>query len=186
MMPVISIVVTRFLMFEPLEKLHNTFWITAQDAPDVVLTDNLQIHTLELTAEKLGQLPTICEKLRYWLLFFHYADKKSEEEMIFLLQSSDPGPRDAYDKYLRFNQSKELRVLDEAREKSMRDQNSLLRGAERRGRAETLLRILTKRFSSVPESLRARIHTVTDLEHLEKLVDFALDCESLEAFSEML
>ena len=196
--PVISIIVTRFLMLPALEKLHNTFWITAQDAPETPLTDHLQIHTLELVTEKLGQLPAICEPLRQWLEFFHYADKKSEEEMKFLLQNSAPGPRDAYDEYLRFNRDEELRTLEEGREKFMHDYNSHLLSARREGKAEgktegkaegkaeTLLNILTKRFSSVSEPLATRIFAITDPARLEKLIDFVLDCESLDAFSEML
>ena len=208
--PVISIIVTRFLMFPELEKLHNTFWITAQDVPEVPLTDNLQIYTLELVAEKLGQLPAMKEPLRQWLEFFQYSDTKSEEEMRFLLENSDPVVRDAYDEYRRFNQSEELRMLEENREKSQLDFNSYIGDARREGeakgkaegivegeakgkvkgkaegKAETLLKILTKRFSSVPEPLEARICAITDPAYLDKLIDFVLDCESLEAFSEAL
>ena len=158
------------------------------------MTDNLQIHTMELVTEKLGQLPTLKEPLRRWMEFFHYSDKKSEAEMKFLLRNSSPEVGEAYGEYLRFNESEELRMLDEIREKYWHDYTSDVSGARREGeakgnmegRAKILLNILAKRFQAVPESLAARILAATDLAHLEKLADFALDCESLDAFSEML
>ena len=51
------------------------------------------------------------------------------------------------------------------------------------GKAEMLLFILTKRFRVVPESLETRVFAITDLSRLEKLADFALDCESLDEFA---
>ena len=196
--PVIVIALTCFPLFPELKKLHNTFWIAAQDAPEYVFTDRLQIHTLELADEKLKQIPAMNESLRWWLEFFHYSDKKSEAEMKFLLKNSEQGVRDAHDEYILFNQSEELRALAESRERYLHDYNTDVLVARREGkeegkaegeaegRAKTLLSILTKRFQSVPESLKARILAITDSAHLEKLVDFVLDCESLEAFSEVL
>ena len=106
--------------------------------------------------------------------------------MEILLKNSDQGVWDAYDKYIRFNQSEELRMLEEAREKALLDYNSHMLDARCEERAKTLLQILTKRFQSVPESLESRIFAITDLAKLEELTDFALDCESLETFSEEL
>ena len=40
---------------------------------------------------------------------------------------------------------------------------------------KAILRTLTKRFQSVPRSLEAYVHAVTDLERLEHLADFALE-----------
>ena len=54
------------------------------------------------------------------------------------------------------------------------------------GKAEAVLRILARRFRKVPTTLEARIRVVTDLACLEKLLDFAFDCESLDEFTESL
>ena len=49
---------------------------------------------------------------------------------------------------------------------------------------KTILRILTRRFHAVPKSLEVRILAISDLKRLEKLTDFAFDCESLDEFTE--
>ena len=51
------------------------------------------------------------------------------------------------------------------------------------GRIETLLQILERRFAAkVPSDLAAAIRSTTDLAHLERLVDLALEADSLEHF----
>ena len=89
-------------------------------------------------------------------------------------------------------------MLEEAREKAQLDFNSYMGDARREGKAEgkaegkvegkaeTLLNILAKRFQTVPEPLETRILAITDLAQLDKFINFALDCESLEAFSEVM
>ena len=106
--------------------------------------------------------------------------------MEILLKNDNQGVQDAYDAHPWFNQYDELRMLAEAREKFWLDYNSDVQEARREGEVRGLLRILTKRFQTVPESLSPRILTITDSAHLDKLIDFAIDCESLEAFSEEL
>ena len=51
---------------------------------------------------------------------------------------------------------------------------------------KAILRTLTKRFHSVPQSLEKQIHAIADLERLEQLADFAFDCTSLDEFAEAL
>jgi len=46
--------------------------------------------------------------------------------------------------------------------------------------------ILTKRFQSVPKPLKEQIRAITDFERLEKLADFAFDCQTVEEFEEVL
>lgn len=194
--PVILMVMTCFPLCPKLEKLHNTFWITAQDDPTFVLTENLQIHTVELVDAKFGQLPTIRGPLRKWLEFFHYSNKKSEAEMKALLQNSEnPVVTQAYDVFLRFNQDEKLRQLEDVRQMFLHDYNSDVAYARQEGRVEgrmegeiereakAVLRILTRRFRAVPKLLETRIFAITDLERLEKLADFAFECKSLDEFT---
>ena len=54
------------------------------------------------------------------------------------------------------------------------------------GKAESILLILTKRFSSVPKSLKKQILAVADLKRLDQLADFAFDCKSLAEFTKAL
>ncbi len=52
------------------------------------------------------------------------------------------------------------------------------RGETRRN----ILRILSKRFKSVPEELAAHLTTFEDQNKLDGLIDIAMDCVDLEAF----
>ena len=189
--PVVMMIVTRFLLFKDLKKLHNTFWITAQADPECAFVDDLQIHTMELADPKIDQIQTLHDPLRQWLEFFYHADKKSEAEMKILLQKGDPAVREAHDVYLQFNQSPELLHLEIAREMFQHDRATDLLYAERKGHAEgaiereakAVLRTLTKRFQSVPRPIEERILAIADLERLEKLAEFAYDCQSLAEFA---
>ena len=51
------------------------------------------------------------------------------------------------------------------------------------GEAKAILRTLTRRFHSIPKSLREGIFAITNLKRLEELADFAFDCESLDEFA---
>ena len=62
--PVVSIVVTEFPLFPMLTDIHNDFYITARKTPDYVLTDDLEMHFIELSTEKTGQIPYLHELLR--------------------------------------------------------------------------------------------------------------------------
>jgi len=52
--------------------------------------------------------------------------------------------------------------------------------------AKAIIRTLTKRFKTVPAPLEEQVRAIADLERLEKLADFAYDCESLEEFGKAL
>ena len=114
--------------------------------------------------------------------------------MNMLLQNSDPAVRQAYDAYVRFGHDEELRMLEDARQQYLHDYTSDMEYATRKGRAEghtvgtiaAIFRTLTKRFRAIPESLETRIFAITDLERLEKLADFAYDCQTLAEFAESI
>ena len=194
--PVTTIVLTRFLLFGELEKLHNMFQVTAKDHPEILFTDDLQIHTLELDVTKLGQLPAIKKPLRQWLEFFYYADKKSEEEMKALLENSgDPAISQAYDAYQRFNQDAEMRHLEDMREMYLHDMTTEMNFARAEGEARgevkgevkgavnSILMILEARFGNVPVAIRRDVTQITDLTILGPLTVLAAKCESLDEFS---
>ena len=200
--PVVMMILTRFLLFKELEGLHNTFGITAWNHPEFMLTGDLQIHTLELAKEKLGSFDMIREPLRKWLEFFYYADKKSEADMKILLKDTDSALQQAYDKYVRFTQDEELRQLEDARQMYLHDFNTAIDHAKNEGlvegkaeglvegiekeRIESLLRILTKRFNDVPQTVVEKLHNINDLDRLAKLTDMSLDCGTIEEFETAL
>jgi len=192
--PVVMMILTRFLLFEELEELHNTFGITAWNHPEFMLTGDLQIHTLELVKEKLDHLDTTKEPLCRWLEFFYHANKTSEADMKVLLQNTDPMLQRAYDEYIRFTQSEELRQIEDARQQYLHDFNSAIDFAEQKGEArgiekgvekeriESLLRILTKRFGQVTQATIDKLCNINNLDRLAQLTDLSLDCGTLDEF----
>ena len=193
--PVVMMLITRFVMFPEHDELHNAFKITNESNSKFVFTDDLQIHTLELADARLDQLPTLHSPLRWWLEFFYYADQKSEAEMKELHQESDLAVQQAYDEYLQFNQSKELRQVEADRQKFLHDYTTDIEDAEEKGLAkglakgraegvaETILYILSNRFQVIPKPLEEQILAIKDLECLKKLVVFASGCKSLDEFA---
>lgn len=191
---VVSIVVVEFPLFDELQKLHNGFYLMTPGEPDFMLTDSLQIHTLELIEKKMSQLSSLNPRLRDWLELLYFSDKKTEEEMKVLLKSSNNDVRKAYGEYVRFTQDEELRRIEEDREKFLHDYNSDLQEAETKGiakgkvegkaegKVETLLRLLSKRFGDASERVRDRIVIITDVDRLDQLIDTVLDCPTLEEF----
>ncbi|MDO4573907.1 MAG: Rpn family recombination-promoting nuclease/putative transposase [Planctomycetia bacterium] len=200
--PVVSIILMNFELFEKLPDLHNEFYIAAKANPELALTDDLQIHTFELSGKKLKQLPKLEELLQAWLDFFCHAEEKTENEMEVLLKK-DRGLKRAYQKYHEFTRDDELREIAEAREKNERDRRGQMdyahasgvkEGMEKgmeKGRAEgiarSIVRFLRKRFPlEFSSELETRIMALTDTEHLENLFMVAYESPTLEAFVRQL
>ncbi|MDO4584645.1 MAG: Rpn family recombination-promoting nuclease/putative transposase, partial [Planctomycetia bacterium] len=133
--PVISIVMTRFELFPELSKLHNVFYITAQDAPEYILTEDFEFHSLELVEKKIIQIPKMPERLRGWIEFFSYVNQKTEEEMKVLIKK-DKFLGKAYKKYEEFCQDAQMRQLAEDEWRNKLEKNTLLRFAREEGEAK--------------------------------------------------
>jgi predicted transposase/invertase (TIGR01784 family) len=52
--------------------------------------------------------------------------------------------------------------------------------------SKAILRTLNKRFQQIPPQIENKLLTITDLEQLEKLADFAYDCPTLDEFEKAL
>ena len=57
---------------------------------------------------------------------------------------------------------------------------------EAKGKVELILLILTKHFKTVPQLVQDRLLALTDLQELNQLADFALDCNSMAEFKNAL
>ncbi|MDO4584939.1 MAG: Rpn family recombination-promoting nuclease/putative transposase [Planctomycetia bacterium] len=195
--PVIGIAVTRFLLFPELKKQHNEFYITCKQNPNFILTDDLQLHFIELAEEKWHDLPQMLPVLGDWLKFLATADQKTEEEMeVLLKKNDDEGVRKAYQKYRSFCQSSELRNI--ARDRWLADvyKRTLLGEAEdrgiqkgeeigiKKGIKKSLLAILTNRFGEIPEELLRKIDSPGN--DLDTLMKTSITCQTLEEFCDHL
>ncbi|MDO4575588.1 MAG: Rpn family recombination-promoting nuclease/putative transposase [Planctomycetia bacterium] len=182
---VVSIVLTRFVLFPKLPDIHNVFYITAEKNPEYILTDDLQIHTLELAPPKLAALGEIQEPLRRWLDFLSTANEKTEVDMKVLL-TQDGGLKVAYDKFREFTRNDEYRQIALAHEKYQRDrlaEMSLARkegialGEEKgraegraEGRVEAVADLLRLRFpGTFTSEMESKIRQISDLAKLDQL-----------------
>ena len=185
--PVISIVLTKFALFPPLKKRHNIFRITAQENPDVVLTEDFEMHFLHLAGiskDHIDQLEGIRSELRRWLYFFAYGDKLTEVEMSSITDN-DPAIQQAFEQLDRFYADPKLMELDRQRRLAMFDQMAA-NAAVAKGKSGTIVRQLNKRFGVVPPSLEERLYGIIDIDQLDSLADSVLDCHSLEEFASRL
>ena len=193
---VIAIAVTTFEMFPQFKSIHNSFCLTAKADPKVVFTRLLQMHTLEVTKEKIDRVALLPPTLAAWVIFIYYSHLKSEDEMTTLLKDQ-PELIKAYDQYQVFNHDERLRALDKAHQRFLHDLATDIEEAHEKGRdeerdlwvadkIETLLQILTNRLSDVPPTIGDKLRTINDIDVLSQLTRVALNCHSLAEFEQAL
>jgi len=117
---VIAIAVAIFEMFPQLRSIHNSFRLTAKADPNVVFTNTLQMHVLEVAKEKIDRVSELPSALGAWTNFFYYSHLKSEAEMTALLHDH-PVVQKAYGNYQQFNRDARMRALDEAHQRFLHD-----------------------------------------------------------------
>ena len=195
--PVVSIILTRFVLFPQLPQVHNVFTLRAESDPSVQFTDHAVIHTLELEDSKLGsvfsglkELPEKDEPLRNWIDYLLNANQKTEAEMDKLLTRT-PGLKQTHQIYSRFTRDERRRELAIAREKAIRDEaahleyaldqgfqqghaEGLAEGLEE-GREEGLAKGLAEgRFKTISMLLESKFpeeFTESERERLQKVTD---------------
>lgn len=150
-----------------------------------------EIHFLELEkVKKLGRMPK--NALEAWLMYLNNLPGEKLEAMPVEV----PGLKKALTIEEIFKKSEKERRLYELREKAIRDEISMVAGAEERGMAkgriegrieglvekarDSINRLLQKRFASVASELQNNIDQITDLETLDRIYDRLLDAETPE------
>jgi len=186
--PVISIVLTRFPLFQELPDLHNVFTISAEKNHKVLLTDQLEIHTLEFTPAKWAKLAKENSPLQWWLDFLVNVNKKSEEEMKTLAKK-DRGIGIAYSKFRQFTADEDLRDRAMCKEIGRMDRIAQIDYAKKEGRAEgeiisvqqVLVQLLEKKFNtSLSEKVVQVIQAISDVKTLKSLINQVLTIHSIE------
>ena len=194
--PVISIILTRFQIFPQLQNVHQVFELRARENPDILLTDQLQIHILRITKalkKRLSRLEGIRRDLLNWLIFFAFGGEKSENEMAALTHDN-PIIQEAYAELQRFYADAENREKIRERERFVIDyqldmNTSRAKGkieGKIEGKADSIIFILTRRFQVVPVAIQNTLLSLTDLDQLNHLMELAYDCQSLDEFASAL
>ncbi|MGL4943210.1 MAG: Rpn family recombination-promoting nuclease/putative transposase [Thermoguttaceae bacterium] len=194
--PVFSVVITEFPIFAEADGVHLIFEACERRHPNVLFSRHFQIHILrlyELLRGRLGVLDGVNVSLRRWLNFFAFGGTLGEKEMSQIVDN-DPLVMNAYAEFMRFSSDPATRDYLRRRTLAELDYRYEMRDAreegiaegEARGKAEeraaTIVRILSHRLGTVPKLLEAKLHSLTDLETLENLLDRALDCPSIQDF----
>jgi predicted transposase/invertase (TIGR01784 family) len=198
--PVFCIVITEFKILGGIGGVHLIFELRERNHPEVVLSNHLEIHILQLYELLEGHfevLEGVSPDLRNWMIYWVIGGSTGEKEMSQLVEN-DPLVMAAYAELQRYSADPEMQELERRRKLWKLEYYSGLEAAKEEGREEgrdegreekaieTLLRILTKRFGDVPPTVRDKLHTIHDLDALGQLTDVALDCQTLTEFEQAL
>jgi len=197
---VFCIVITEFKLFDD-DTVHLIFELRERNRPEIVLSNHLQMHFLQLYGLLHGRhevLQTVSPKLRRWLNFMAYGGLMEEQEMSQLVEN-DPLVMQAVAELQRFSSDPAMRELERRRKLWKLEYYSGLTAAKAEGIAEgkaegeavgavkgEIRATLKQRFGEVPQEIRGTVQSMTDLVALESLLAHAESCQSLEEFGEAL
>jgi predicted transposase/invertase (TIGR01784 family) len=133
--PVISINLLNYVLVRENNRLHNLFWLSLSDDPEIVLTDHIYFHFIEMPKFVKRHPELLSEDLEKWVYFYLYEGKEDEEKMKILFKDDEPLQK-AHNLYKRFTKSDELREVYQNRIEAERRYNTALSNAEEKGRKE--------------------------------------------------
>ena len=129
--PVISINLLTYSLFKNIEKYHSCFVIKEKDEhKDIILTDDLQIHFIELNKFQKMTKDNDTE-FDKWLSFFKFEGQDREDKMQVLL--NDQIIAKAHQEYIKFSSDDQMRELYASRERWQMDYNTDIHIAKERG-----------------------------------------------------
>jgi predicted transposase/invertase (TIGR01784 family) len=129
--PVICMNLLDFNLFDGTTENHHRFMLTEAGNPELVMTEDLQIHFVELTK------PSVREThLKLWTQLIENAGKEGVDMKVLL--SKDRVLSQAYEEFERCTQDQEVRELAYARERFQLDLRSSIKVARQDGFDEGL------------------------------------------------
>ena len=128
----------------------------------------------------MGQSQQITERLEACasVVNTRIQSKQEQEDLLtlaVLLGSLQPGTQSAIEAFIRSR-----RMVDLMESPLLQ---KWLGEAEQKGQRQMLIRLLTRKFGTLPQSLGDKLETMTDVERLEQLADAAIDTDSLQDFA---
>jgi len=121
--PVVGINLRDFVLFKDTQENHHRFMITDVHDPDTVLTEDMQIHYVELTKASPRD-----SRLKQWITLLENAGKEGWDMKTVFSENSMIS--EAYEHFERCTQDERMRHMALAREKFQRDVISRLESAE--------------------------------------------------------
>ncbi len=173
--PVIGICVLNRTLFAQADEYHLSFRLRSDQRSDLVFTDQLQFHLLELpkfapVGDNVSKLP----RLERWLYFLQRAPHMEPEELAALLV--EPEYLEAIEILQMISRSPEDRDLYEARMKFLNDQEAKLIAADQAGEARGVEKgVLCGKIQLMQQLLGEPVDTTDDLaafgrQHLEEML----------------
>ena len=162
--PVISINLLNFDLIKESKDIHSWFSLCKNGNTDLVLTDHLMIHFLELSKYQLSRE---IKKIDKWLYYFKY---EGERDMKIIIKDDEVLDK-AHRVYKNFSQDDRLRELYESRLEAERRYISDIEIAEKKGKKEGKLEIAKNMLGKgLDLNLISEISGLS-LEELKKLKD---------------
>jgi len=149
--PTVCINLLNSSIFPDLLDFHSCFRITEKDHSDCILTEDLQIHFIELPKLIVNKGEDLDDRLKIWCYYLEKEGYLEEEDMPVLI-GKDPIIRKARKEYSRFTADDEKMALAEAREKYLKDYNSDMYISHKRGMEEAHLQDAQKMIAEGLES----------------------------------
>ena len=134
--PVICINLLDFTLSDlPGTEYHSSYMITKTDDPDILLSDHLRIHFIELPKIIVDPSVMPSDRLMRWMYYFKEEGILEDDEMKIIIKD-DPIFEQAHDTFKRFTADEELRHRYLAREMWQRDQAQHRANVMEEGREE--------------------------------------------------
>lgn len=178
--PVIGIHLLNFNLFQQPEQRNQAVWcfeMRDRDQPGVLLGNELQLNLIELP--KADSLGLVSSRLAAWVLFFeHWQEESTMANIAYTpVQQALQRVRD-------LSADDETRRQAFVRERALHDEVTLLREATERGlkkgKAESLKRLLNRKFGPLPDTCDAQINTAS-AEQLDQWLENLLFADELDA-----
>jgi predicted transposase/invertase (TIGR01784 family) len=130
--PAITINLLNFDLIKEISDYHSWFILTHNEDKDLVLTDHLIIHFLELPKLSQNILDNLNNDLQKWLYFFKNRDKEEDENMRLVIKDDEPLNK-ANEKYEHFNSDDQLRKMYDTYIEQKRKYRTDIEIAEKKG-----------------------------------------------------
>ena len=190
--PTICIIITRFDLFPELSGVFQSFRLANESNPDLILSDDLQFHFIQITKVCEQTLSVLTEDLADWIRFFNFP-KTSEETMktVLFKNSALAHSGRALSRFVAVDQERERIEYEEKQRRDYQDMTvgQFLKGKAEgieigkvegieigkvEGKAEGVADLIVKMSGArlgedLPEDMVEKIHTIQDVSILNEL-----------------
>ncbi len=173
--PTISINLLNFDLIES-EKVHSCFGLYEKNNHDLMLTNHLTIHFIEI--KKFIQESNFQTDFERWMGYFKYEGKR--EEIMQVIVDDNPVFAKAHEKFENFTKNDELVEFYEAHQKWVMDRDTAIGYAEMKGREEG-----KEKGREEERSFQEKLREQGKIETAKKMLAEGLDIKMISHISGM-